>query len=50
MKEQNQFYKWMQKIGNIYLNDNQKMCNAFQRIAENKVKKPKKINYEGFKN
>jgi len=43
MKEQNRFYKWMLKIGNIYLNDHEKMCNAFERIAENKLTKPKPI-------
>lgn len=35
MKEQNKFYKWMLKIGNIYLNDNERMVRAFEIINQN---------------
>jgi NACalpha-BTF3-like transcription factor len=27
-----QFYNWLQKMGNVYISDNEKMVNAFNKI------------------
>ena len=39
MKEIKKFDKWMRKIvQSIYYHDNQKMCNAYERINTKKLK------------
>jgi hypothetical protein len=35
MEEAERFYEWLLKIKNIYLADNQKMCEAYDKIFEN---------------
>jgi hypothetical protein len=35
MEEQIKFYEWLLKIGNIYLNDNERMVRAFEIINQN---------------
>lgn len=32
MENKEKFNEWMQKIKNIYFADNEKMCQAYQRI------------------
>lgn len=35
MIEQLKFYEWLIKIGNVYLNDNERIVRAFEIINEN---------------
>lgn len=32
MKNKERFYEWLVKMGNIYLNDNERMLNAFNKV------------------
>ena len=34
MKEIEKFHEWMVKIGNKYLYDNERMCNAYNKIKQ----------------
>ena len=29
------FYEWLQKCGNVYLHDNEKVLKAFHKVANN---------------
>jgi hypothetical protein len=35
MENQERFYEWMLRMGNIHLADNEQMTKAFERVAEN---------------
>lgn len=35
MKNSEKFNEWMKKIKNIFYSDNERMCNAYERIIEN---------------
>jgi len=35
MSNTEKFYKWMKRINNIYLNDNEQMTRAFHIVANN---------------
>ena len=34
MSNKEQFNEWMRKMGNIHYNNNEMMCNAYERIIE----------------
>lgn len=34
MKNKEKFNEWMKRIGNIYYHDNERMCNAYEKIVE----------------
>jgi len=38
MENQERFYEWMLKMGNIHLASNEKMNKAYERIAESDAK------------
>lgn len=37
MSEVEKFYEWLQKCGNIYLHDNEKVIRSFDRILKHKI-------------
>jgi hypothetical protein len=39
MKEAENFYEWMKKLGNIYLSDNEEMTKAYQKFFEDSENK-----------